>query len=126
MLRRFWFGDAILILIPGALCVWGAAATATSNQSDVRRTFPAMFLAAFLLYVGSYVGARLLIPWSARLMTLTWLLPAAMLMFLAGGISLGAGYQIFAFIVAPMWGASLGVLAMRESTAREQSPAVDA
>lgn len=125
MARQFRWVDVPLLLAPGLLCVWGAYATSQSGQEDVRNSFPVGFLIAFCLYVGAFVGARLLVPYRARFVAIVWLLPLAFLSLFAGGLSMGAGYVTFAFVCAPLFGALFGVGAMPAS-ARIKSVAVSA
>ena len=109
MLKKFRFADLLMIIIPGALCAAGAAATLQSDQSDVRTQGTIMFAVAFVLYTGSYALTRITVPYSVQhFTTIVLLIPAFVSLFVAG-MSMGAGYGIAAYISAPIWGALFGI-----------------
>ena len=109
-MRSFRYVDVPCVLVPGVLAAWGAYATSRSGQEDVRDTFPLMFLVAFVLYACAYGIARVAAQPGMRLPGLVVLVPLAALALLVGGVSLAAGYAVFAFVCAPLVGAILGLV----------------
>ena len=104
-LRKFTWVDLPFIVIPGVLLV----SLALSWQGhEAARSMAVWSLYTFSIFVGFYVATRLLVPRRARVMVVTIVIVPAVLSFLAGGISLAAGFAIWAFFSAPLFGILFG------------------
>jgi len=104
-MQKFTWVDAPLLLIPGILL----ALTAMSwRGTGAAREFAIWALTTYGIYVTAYATSRLLLPRRARSTIVAVAIIPAALSFLAGGLSLGAEYAIWALVLAPLFGVLFG------------------
>jgi membrane associated rhomboid family serine protease len=72
----------------------------------------------YMIYLGFYITTRLLLPRSARDFVVAVAVVPAVLAFLLGGISMGGGYFIWAYMAAPLLGVLFGAALMPGRTQR--------
>ena len=104
-LRRFTWVDVPLMLVPGVLLFLLALGW---QGHEAAREMSVWSLGTYLIYLVSYVLTRLLLPRSAKAFVVVLTFAPAVLSFLGGGVSLAAGYAIWAFASAPLFGILFG------------------
>jgi hypothetical protein len=123
MSRKLTWVDVPLLLVPGVLLRLLALAW---QGHEAAREMSVWSLGTFLIYVSFYIATRLLLPRGARTLVFLIVVAPAVLSFLTGGVSLAAGYAIWAFASAPLFGILFGAAFMPKRRHWPASPPVSA